>query len=179
MGALPPPPFLTAEGERKPGKCASTGRVYIYPMLSSTLTSTISALLCVSEMLHDSKQPLSQFLLLVIDFYAFSFLCFFGNPDRAECKELLELFFSCFSSICQIGLLNICYGFIHVKSLCFFLLLFVFCCQDYKESCGAELTEVRDSMLSSTPSVSLLSFRLDQFEICKINLRLRKKELAL
>lgn len=59
MGAFPPPSFLTAEGERKPGKCASTGRVYIYPMVSSTLTSTTSALLCISEMLHDSKQPLS------------------------------------------------------------------------------------------------------------------------
>lgn len=58
------------------------------------------------------------------------------------------------------------------------LFFFFFCCQDYRESCGAEQSEVRDltSLCSTNSSVSLLSFRLDHVEDCKITLRKEKKE---
>ena len=171
----PPPPFLITEGEWKPGKSASGGRADTRwtSFTTSTHTSTVSALLCVSEMLHDSKRPLRYFLLLVINFYAFHrlFFCFWSIMTEMSVKSLWRVFFCVlfvFEIICQISLvLNICHGF----SICESFVLF-------SAAMATENVVVQNRLKLKTRS-KLLCFHcchsvFDKFDICKITLRKEK-----
>lgn len=130
-----------------------------------------------SQMLHDSKQPLSYFLLLVINFYAFHQRFFLNLLAELSVRSAWRFFFFfCFCKSFNI-LPNKSIEYLpwfHTRMLRLLLLLLLFFgCQDCRENCGSEQTEVRDqTALSSTSSVScchsfLISFKFARFVCAK------------